>query len=384
MIEQGISDTVTAELAADKAFQSQMLGRVSRSFALTIPQLPDPLRLSVSTAYLLCRLVDTLEDEPTIDAMQTRQIFDQFLDVLRQQNMEQARAFCQSAHPQLTDATSEAERELMAQADRVMRVYWSLPETTRDILYRCVDHMCMGMPEYQPDQERGLQSQTDLDYYCYFVAGVVGEMLTELFCDYAEDIAEHKAELTRLSPSFGQGLQMTNILKDVWDDLDRGFCWLPRDIFTHQSYDLDKLAPDYRSDEFRRCNAKLIAVTHGHLRNALNYSLCIPARHRGIRIFCLWAIGLALPTLQRVYRSDEYYQGQTVKMAKSQTLLITQYIALFAGKDQMLKPVFNLISRGLPMAPVSSQELSETLHQQLLMLQQQQAQHSPLTSRTFG
>ncbi len=378
------ASTDPTELAADKAFQEQILGRVSRSFALTIPQLPDPLRLSVTTAYLLCRLVDTLEDDPAIDAEHTRLAFDGFLHALRQQDPEEARAFCLSAHQQLTDATIEAERDLMAQADRVMHVYWSLPETTRNILYRCVDHMCMGMPNYQPDHERGLQNQADLDCYCYFVAGVVGEMLTELFCDYADDIAEHKAELTRLSPSFGEGLQMTNILKDVWDDLDRGFCWLPRELFDRQNYDLDKLAPDYRSDEFRRCNAQLIALTHGHLRNALNYSLCIPSRHRGIRIFLLWAIGLALPTLQRVYRSDDYYQGHTVKMAKSQTILITQYIALFAGQDQMLKPVFSLISRGLPMAPVSSSQLSETLHQQLILLQQQQSQQPPLASRTLG
>ena len=30
--------------------------------------------------------------------------------------------------------------------------------------------------------------------------------------------------------SFGQGLQMTNILKDVWEDYEIGACWLPREI----------------------------------------------------------------------------------------------------------------------------------------------------------
>ena len=73
----------------------------------------------------------------------------------------------------------------------------------------------------------GLNDLPHLDRYCYHVAGVVGEMLTELFCDYSAKINERRNELLPLAVSFGQGLQMTNILKDVWDDRQRGACWLP-------------------------------------------------------------------------------------------------------------------------------------------------------------
>lgn len=61
-----------------------------------------------------------------------------------------------------------------------------------------------------------------MDLYCYHVAGVVGEMLTELFCDYSPEINQHKPVLMKLAVSFGQGLQMTNILKDIWEDRKRG------------------------------------------------------------------------------------------------------------------------------------------------------------------
>jgi farnesyl-diphosphate farnesyltransferase len=43
--------------------QDQLLPGVSRTFALTIPQLPDALRPVVTNAYLLCRTADTIEDE---------------------------------------------------------------------------------------------------------------------------------------------------------------------------------------------------------------------------------------------------------------------------------------------------------------------------------
>ena len=53
---------------SDDEFQSDMLKRVSRTFALTIPQLPSTLCKVVSNAYLLCRIVDTIEDDPLISA----------------------------------------------------------------------------------------------------------------------------------------------------------------------------------------------------------------------------------------------------------------------------------------------------------------------------
>ena len=48
---------------SDNDFQALLLEGVSRTFALTIPQLPQKLYGAVANAYLLCRIVDTIEDE---------------------------------------------------------------------------------------------------------------------------------------------------------------------------------------------------------------------------------------------------------------------------------------------------------------------------------
>ena len=53
---------------ADAGLQDALLPGVSRTFALTIPQLPEPLRVPVTNAYLLCRLADTIEDEPALSS----------------------------------------------------------------------------------------------------------------------------------------------------------------------------------------------------------------------------------------------------------------------------------------------------------------------------
>ena len=103
--------------------------------------------------------------------------------------------------------------------------------------------MSRGMAEFQRNATAdGLDDLAQLDRYCYHVAGVVGEMLTELFCDYSSEIGERREELHALSVSFGQGLQMTNILKDVWEDHRRGACWLPRDIFRSAGFELRSLS----------------------------------------------------------------------------------------------------------------------------------------------
>ena len=56
---------------SDELYQDRILPHVSRTFALTIPQLPPALRTAVTSAYLLCRIADTIEDEPALSAAET-------------------------------------------------------------------------------------------------------------------------------------------------------------------------------------------------------------------------------------------------------------------------------------------------------------------------
>ena len=115
-------------------------------------------------------------------------------------------------------------------------------------------------------QPTGLDDLAQLDRYCYHVAGVVGEMLTELFCDYSSEIGERREELHALSVSFGQGLQMTNILKDVWEDHRRGACWLPRDIFRSAGFELRSLSAGQTDPGFVEGLLALVAIARCTLR----------------------------------------------------------------------------------------------------------------------
>jgi len=210
------------------------------------------------------------------------------------------------------------------------------------------------MPRFQFSASlKGLARSSDLDDYCYYVAGVVGEMLTDLFCDYSPQIARQRAALSAIAASFAQGLQMTNILKDVWEDRGRGACWLPQEVFTRHGVDLGDLVSEPFDPRFGAGMRELVGVAHAHLRNALDYTLLIPSKETGIRRFCLWAIGLAVLTLRKIEHNPRFTAGAQVKVTRS-AVAMTRLLTNVAGRsDGALRLLFAQAARGLPLARLS-------------------------------
>ena len=333
---------------SDDDFQSEMLEEVSRTFALTIPQLPGELCRVVSNAYLLCRIVDTIEDEPVLSGSQKNSFCQQFLKTFNV--ARNAEAFSRHLCAALSSQTPPAEHDLIRNVPRVLRITRGFAEPQREALQQCVRAMAEGMGQFQlRGEKQGLQSLGDLDQYCYYVAGVVGQMLTRLFCLHSPEVAKHHDALMALAVSFGQGLQMTNILKDVWEDYQHGACWLPRKIFAEEGFDLSDLTTARNRQGFERGVQRLIGIAHRHLRNALAYTLLIPKQETGIRNFCLWAIGLAVLTLRKINNHLDYTDGSQVKISRLSvkgTILATQ---LARQNDTLLKLLFYLAAWPLPL-----------------------------------
>lgn len=328
-------------------FQAHILEGVSRTFALTIPSLPDPLRVPVTNAYLLCRIADTIEDDPDLSVEEKRTAGQQFVDIVA--GSKPPGPFADRLARGLAPPTLNAERELVARTPDVVRITHSFGAAQRQALVRCVSLMTEGMHRFQQSAgPRGLDSQLQMDEYCYFVAGVVGEMLTELFCAFSGAIARRRDQLMRLAPSFGQGLQMTNILKDIRADRARAVCWLPRSAFGLSPDGGNDLLDEVDDAQLRAGIETLVVVAHGHLRNALSYTLLIPRRHLGIRRFCLWALGMAVPTLSNVYRNPLFVSGDEVKISRHEVRRIVRQYGLMAGSDSLLNMLFNRASSDLP------------------------------------
>jgi farnesyl-diphosphate farnesyltransferase len=338
---------------SDEVYQDRMLPHVSRTFALTIPQLPPALRTPVTSAYLLCRIADTIEDEPALSAVATRALMQGFVAVV--EGSHDAAALVAQLAPQLSPQTLPAERELILNMARVVRLTAQFSEPQRTAIRRCVEVMCDGMHQFQCTASlRGLPRSSDLDDYCYYVAGVVGQMLTELFCAYSPQIMQRRRALHDLAVSFAQGLQMTNILKDVWEDRSRGACWLPQDVFSRHGLDLAQLAVGHGDARFDAGMRELIGVAHAHLRNALAFTLLIPRTETGIRRFCLWAIGLAVLTLRRIAHTPGFTSGRQVKVSRRAVVMTRMLTSLTLRHDWALRALFERAAHGLPLAAPGS------------------------------
>ena len=334
-------------LETDLDYQKEILQDVSRTFALTIPQLPTQLRVVVGNAYLLCRIADTIEDEEALSASQKHEFSVRWLEVLK--GSEDANQFAEDLSILLTLSATERESDLIENVFRVIRITSSFPPVQRKALLQCVSIMADGMAKFQ--QGATLQGLNDLDHfdrYCYHVAGVVGEMLSELFCDYSDEIGIHQEDLFTLSSSFGQGLQMTNILKDMWEDYKRGACWLPQSVFTAEGFDLASLSLDRTDPKFLNGLNSLIAIARHHLDNALRFTLLIPAHETGIRRFCLWALGMAVLTLRRIHKTPTFKSGQEVKISRREVYTVVAFTSILARSDHALKFLYARLTKGLP------------------------------------
>lgn len=350
---------------SDQDYQRDILVHVSRTFALTIPELPAGLRDTVTSAYLLCRIADTIEDEPTLSAEDKLRLLRQFSHVVAGQAEPEQLAV--ELTPRLSDRTSAHERDLARHLARVVRCVRRMDRREQAAIQRCIEVMCEGMHYFQRNASvRGLNRLADLDSYCYHVAGVVGEMLTDLFCAQVPGLSERATALRRLAPSFGQGLQMTNILKDMWEDRSRGACWLPRELFERRGLSLEQLPGRQHEQSFRDSLQELIGIAHGHLRNALSFTLLIPPAQTGIRRFCLWSIGLALLTLRGIDDNPRFTAGAQVKVSRRAVMMVRMVSNLSARSDRLLRRLFAFAAHGLPLIEQSGGRDSGELHRALL------------------
>jgi len=205
----------------------RLLVKTSRTFALSIPQLPEPTRLEVTVAYLLFRVADTLEDATLWDSERQLAELHRFAAVLRQPTEDAARRLAEqwADDPPLDNPDY---LELLSELPALLAVHEQLEAEARELVRKhslqTVDRMASFVRRTRPLQ---LHDLGELQEYCYAVAGIVGEMLTELFLLGRPALALIAPELRGGAARFGEALQLVNILKDSATDADEGRSYLP-------------------------------------------------------------------------------------------------------------------------------------------------------------
>lgn len=297
----------------------------------------------VGNAYLLCRIADTVEDEPALDAADKREYLRRFVGVVA--GRVPAGPFATGLRALLSGATTDAEKELVANTALVVHLTHGFRNAQREAILRCVDIMTAGMAEFADRAPEGLGTVRELDRYCYHVAGVVGEMITDLACEHSGEIASRRNRLYPLSSEFGRGLQLVNILKDVWEDRSRGVSWLPREAFGGGP---GPPAPVAGDPGFAEGMLTLVGIARGRLEAALEYTLTIPRHEPGIRRFLLWTLGMAVLTLRRIEANPHFAAGDEVKIPRRQVRATVVATSVVVRSNHALRWLFDAAAKPSP------------------------------------
>ena len=219
-----------------------LLVKTSRTFALAIPLLPEPTLREVTVAYLLFRIADTFEDASVLwDKPHQQAALFEFVELMEEPSVERARELSER-WMRTPPSQHDGYLELLGKIPEVIEGHLSLSPAAQEVVAHHTIRTSIGMASVVErtgsDGVLRLGTIGDVQDYCYIVAGIVGEMLTDLFIldrPHLDEIADY---LRRRDAQFGEGLQLVNILKDSADDAVEGRNYLPAEIERHEFFNL--------------------------------------------------------------------------------------------------------------------------------------------------
>jgi farnesyl-diphosphate farnesyltransferase len=292
-----------------REYLNDFMNKVSRSFAFVVPCLGEPLSQYGGAAYLICRVADNIEDCKESLAWK-KERFAEFTQLLSEPCLAPRILSVWDREP--WPGLTPNERQLMGLPDglTLWEIYALIPDKPRRIIGRWASVMAAGMLQIEDPQEaprlvnrdgvQMLANETDYNRYCYFVAGTVGHMVTELVVHHHQLTDVVAGSLLANCEAFGRGLQKTNIVKDFAEDLGRGVCYLPDEWLRESDY--SPLALRGAPEMWRR---KVVKDVMDELGRATDYVSTLPYEATGLRQASLLCLLPAFQTILLAVQEQE-------------------------------------------------------------------------------
>jgi len=331
-----VGDESTEEQRDATAFSRAMLPAVSRTFALSIGLLPGELGAAVRCAYLICRIADTIEDAPSMQASQKAELLDRLSRAFDDAAMV---AHIAVAANDLTG--DEAHLALVRGADLVFAEYRALSAATRNHVRHWVREMIAGMRKFVLAYPDGIRIQTLREYkeYCYYVAGTVGYLVTDLWREHSSSITARRYHALRARcAAFAEGLQTINVLRDVARDAEHeNSIFVPDELLrAHGSAHATILRESHGLENGAALSA-LAQLAGRDLDEARNYLLSIPRRAIAIRLSCLLPLLFAQATLRDLTSAPRALLGhEPVKISRGEVKALLVVSALVVVSNRAL------------------------------------------------
>ena len=291
----------------DRDFCYAALGKVSRSFSAVIQQLPCELKDAVCVFYLVLRALDTVEDDMSIPLEQKLPLL---IDFYKKSNTE---GFSLSGIGDHDDYTV-----LLENYPKVYGMYKTLKLESQETIIDITKRMGKGMADFA---KREVITVEDFDFYCHYVAGLVGIGLTNLFVTYDPNSIDLENK-NGISNSMGLFLQKTNIIRDYHEDLYSDRTFWPKEIWSEYVDTLDYLAKAPEDEKSLATLNHMIVDALRHIPDCLQYLGSV----KDEKIFRFTAVPqiMAIATLSKLYNNPKVLTG-VVKVRKGLAAKLMMY-----------------------------------------------------------
>lgn len=291
----------------DWDFCNTILPKVSRTFAINIGHLDGDIFRTVLIGYLIFRIADTFEDNLFRDENQKITDLRDYSSLFEgEKRLNERLGIYESLKSRWVEKS--LEKELIEKGDSVIRCYFDLPEVYREIIDPLIVESVTGMAGFQQMKAESsnkifqLKDIRELEDYCYYVAGIVGKMLTAVFSQ-SKEINKVRPRLERHNVEFGLALQFVNVIKDYTKDIERGWCYIP--LTVTEKYDIDpagitELTPRQQEGIIRDLSVPALR----YLDSTLEYIKLLPPDELNIRMFCIIPFVFAYMTLAKLIRLE--------------------------------------------------------------------------------
>jgi farnesyl-diphosphate farnesyltransferase len=317
-----------------------VLKRVSRSFYLSLAILPRELREPIGLAYLLARAADTVADTRLIARAERLAHLDTLRRAYAGEDVDVS-PVARACAPRQSDAP---ERTLVERVHEGIARLGALGSEDRDPARAVLATLTSGMvfdltrfPGDDGEHVTALDTVEELDRYTYLVAGCVGEFWTRLHVAHRRRLARwNVVEMSRSGVRFGKALQLTNVLRDVPQDLAHGRCYLPAQELARVGLaDPKDLFTADGALRARPLLGRLMDAALAHYAVAWDYTLAIPRAEVRMRLACAWPLLIGLGTLAEVAAHPSPLAARApIKMSRAavRTLLARSIVAVWSDR----------------------------------------------------
>lgn len=314
-------------------FCDDMLGKVSRSFASVIRQLPRKLCLDILIFYLALRALDTIEDDMEAFKGKEHEKIDHLNNFYRVGLVTKGWS--------MDGVGYGDEKTLLQQYYRCVEVFKGLPSTSQVVIADISKRMGQGMASFaQRDLGQGTVTIADYNLYCHYVAGLVGEGLSRIFASSGYESPAVEQVATTLANTMGLFLQKTNIIRDYLEDYVDGRAFWPQEIWKLYATtgDLGDFAKPQNIDRALHCLNHLVTDALECIPECLDYMNMLKTEET-FR-FCAIPQVMAIGTLADLYNNPKVFTG-VVKIRKGMAAQLILDTTTVGG----LHKWFNILTR---------------------------------------